>query len=150
MRIRLILIAAIAALALGCGGKKGGGDTTPPQPSAKLYDRLGGQPAIEKVIDDFIAIVVKDERINKRFQNIDAANLRKQLIDQVCNATGGPCEYKGKDMKTAHTGMKITEDEFNALVEDLVTSLKNNGVKDPEIQELGAALGAMKPDIVGQ
>jgi hemoglobin len=153
MRIRLIVIAALAALALGCGGKKGGGgggDTTTPQPSAKLYDRLGGQPAIEKVIDDFIAIVIKDERINKRFQNIDAANLRKQLIDQVCNATGGPCEYKGKDMKTAHTGMKITDDEFNALVEDLVKSLKDNGVKDPEIQELGAALGKMKDQIVGQ
>jgi hemoglobin len=53
-------------------------------------------------------------------------------------------------MKTAHTGMKITDAEFDALVEDLVKALKDNGVKDPEIQELGAALGKMRGDIVGQ
>jgi hemoglobin len=149
MRIKLIVIAAIAALALGCGDKKGGGGDTTPKPAGTLYDRLGGQPAVAKVVDDFVAIVIKDERINKRFENIDGANLKKQLNDQICNASGGGCEYKGKDMKTAHTGMKITDAEFDALVEDLVKALKDNGVKDAEIQELGGALEKLRPEIVG-
>jgi hemoglobin len=156
MRIRLIFIALLATFTMACsGGKKGGGDTTGgggggAGGGGKLFDRLGGLPAIEKVTGDFIAIAVKDERINQRFQNADAANLKKQLVDQICNASGGPCEYKGKDMKTAHTGMKITDAEFDALVEDLVKALKDNGVKDPEIQELGGALGKLRGDIVGQ
>jgi hemoglobin len=156
MRIRLIFVALIATLTIAaCGGGKKGGDTTAGggggggSAAGTLYDRLGGMPAIEKVTGDFIAIVVKDERINTRFANADAANLKKQLVDQICQASGGPCEYKGKDMKTAHTGMKITDEEFGALVEDLVKALKDNGVKDPEIQELGTELGKMKGDIVG-
>jgi hemoglobin len=156
MRIRLIFVALIATLTIAaCGGGKKGGDTTAGgggggSAAGTLYDRLGGMPAIEKVTGDFIAIVVKDERINTRFANADAANLKKQLVDQICEAAKGPCQYKGKDMKTAHTGMKITDEEFGALVEDLVKALKDNGVKDPEIQELGAALGSMKDQIVGQ
>jgi hemoglobin len=155
MRIRSFMFAGIAALSLStvaaCGGKKGGGgggDTMAKKPA--LFDRLGGLPAIEKVTDDFIKIVVADARINKFFESADAANLKKQLVDQICNATGGPCEYKGKDMKTAHTGMKLTDDHFNALVEDLGKALKDNKVGDDEIGELVAALAPLKPQIVGQ
>ena len=88
--------------------------------------------------------------INARFANADAAKLRQNLIDQICEATGGPCKYSGKDMKTAHAGMNITEDEFTALVEDLVKSLDKAGVPQAEKDELLGALGGMKGDIVGQ
>jgi hemoglobin len=142
---------AAASLAACGGGKKGGSTTAGGGDSKSLYDRLGGKPAIEAVIKDFVENnVAKDTRINARFANTDIPHLEQMLIDQVCMATGGPCKYTGKDMKTAHTGMKITEDEFNALVEDLTKSLDKFKVGDKEKGELLGALGGMKGDIVGQ
>ncbi len=71
------------------------------------------------------------------------------LVDQVCEATGGPCTYTGKSMRDAHKGMKLTEADFNALVEDLTRSLDKFKVGDKEKNELLTALGGMKSDIVG-
>ena len=153
MRIRTVLISAIAAISLAaCGGGKKAADTTPGGGSAKsLYDRLGGQDAIKAVVKDFVEEnVAKDTRINARFANTDIPHLEQMLTEQICQASGGPCKYTGKDMKTAHTGMKITDDEFNALVEDLKKSLDKFKVGAAEQQDLIGALAPMKPDIVGQ
>ncbi|HEU0032698.1 MAG TPA: group 1 truncated hemoglobin [Kofleriaceae bacterium] len=152
MRIRHLLVAALATVSLssiaGCGGKKTG-DTTAAKPADKsLYARLGGKDAITAVVDDFVANVVADDRINAFFKNADATNLKKQLVDQICEATGGPCKYTGKDMKTAHMGMGIKDEHFNALVEDLTKSLDKFKVGEKEKSELLGALGAMKPSIV--
>jgi hemoglobin len=114
-----------------------------------LYDRLGGKEAITVVIDDFVANVAGDKRINARFAKTDIPHLKQMLVDQVCQATGGPCTYTGKSMKDAHKGMKITEAEFNALVEDLTQSLDKHSVGATEKNELLTALGSMKGDIVG-
>ncbi|MBV8759413.1 MAG: group 1 truncated hemoglobin [Deltaproteobacteria bacterium] len=152
MRIRTVLISAIAAISLAaCGGGKKSADTTPAGGGKSLYDRLGGQDAIKAVVKDFVEEnVAKDTRINARFANTDIPHLEQMLTEQICMASGGPCKYSGKDMKTAHTGMKITDDEFNALVEDLKKSLDKFKVGDKEQQDLLGALGPMKPDIVGQ
>jgi len=115
-----------------------------------LYDRLGGLPAIQAVVDDFIGNVANDNRINKRFANANIPKLKKNLVDQVCEATGGPCKYTGLSMKEAHKGMKITDAEFSALVEDLVKSLDKFKVPAKEKNELLTALAGMKNDIVGQ
>src|SRR5262245_15068036 len=88
-----------------------------------LYDRLGGKDAITAVVEDFVGNVAADTRINSFFAKTDIPNLKKMLVDQICQATGGPCKYTGKDMKTAHKGMGVKEADFNALVEDLVKSL---------------------------
>jgi len=156
MRIRMIFVVALAALGLSvvaCGGdKKGsGGDTLKGGGGAaekSLYDRLGGKDAITAVVEEFVGNVVADERINTFFKNADAANLKKQLVDQICEATGGPCKYAGKDMKTAHAGMGVKEADFNALVEDLVKALDKFKVPEKEKGELLGALGGMKGDIV--
>jgi hemoglobin len=151
--MRIAGLALALALALGaCGGGKKE-DVKEPTPAASLYDRLGQTPAIEVVIDKFLANVVADARINARFAHMDGpmvAHLRQMLIDQVCQATGGPCEYKGKTMLESHAGMNITEDEFNALVEDLSKALDDSGVKAEDRDELLGALGGMKGDIVGR
>ena len=130
-------------------GSGGGGSGSAAASDKKLFDRLGGMDAIKAVVDDFVGNVAADARINARFANTDIPHFKQMLTDQVCNATGGPCEYKGKDMKTAHTGMKITEAEFTALVEDLVKSLDKFKVPEKEKGELLGALGGMKPQIVG-
>ena len=113
-----------------------------------LYERLGGQPAVEAVVKDFAGRVLKDERINKKFAKSDANRLVKNLIDFVCSATGGPCQYEGQSMKEAHKHMGVTEGEFKALVEDLVATLDSFKVPEKEKGELLKALGPLGGDIV--
>ena len=147
MRIHLSLLASLVLAA--CGGKS----APAPAPAANktLYDRLGGQDAIKAVVKDFVEEnVAKDTRINARFANADIPHLEQMLTEQICQGTGGPCKYTGKDMKTAHTGMKITDDDFNALVEDLKKSLDKFQVGAKEQGDLINVLAPMKPDIVGQ
>ena len=113
-----------------------------------LYDRLGGKSSISAVVDQCVANVAADTRINGRFAITDIRKLKGQLVDQVCMATGGPCTYSGRDMKTAHTGMKISNGDFRALLEDLVKALDMFKVPAQEKGELLGLLGPMKKDIV--
>jgi len=113
-----------------------------------LYDRLGGKPAITAVVDDFVGRVAADNRINGKFANADLPRLKMMLVDQICQASGGPCTYTGRDMKTAHAGMGINGSEFDALVRDLVATLNKFKVPEREKNELLAALGPMRNDIV--
>ena len=120
----------------------------PPAPPKALYDRLGGKPAIEAVVDEFLKRVAADKRINGRFFNTDLVRLRGLLVEFVCSATGGPCQYTGRDMKSAHAGFQLVEEEFNALVEDLVGALDQFKVPKKEKDEILAALGPLAKDIV--
>ena len=142
------LVAALAAVVMaGCGGSMDSGKMMA-QPT--LYERLGGKPAITAVVDDFIGNVAADARINKRFANADIPRLKTKLVEQICEASGGPCKYTGATMLDAHRGMNVTDAEFNALVEDLVKSLDKFKVPSQEKGELLTALGGMKPQIVGK
>jgi hemoglobin len=118
-----------------------------------LYDDLGKTKGITKVVDMFVGNVGGDKRINGQFAATVAdkarlAKFKKNLVDQICQASGGPCKYTGKDMKTAHAGMGITSADFTALVEDLVAALDKAGVKPDAKDKLLGALGGMKGDIV--
>ena len=121
-----------------------------PPPQKSLYDRLGGKPAIQAVVDDFIGNVAADNRINSFFANTNIPRLNMMLVNQICEATGGPCKYEGRSMKTAHTGMGLSDANFNALVDDLVKSLNKFKVPEREKKELLTALAAMRGDIVGK
>lgn len=113
-----------------------------------LYDRLGGKPAITAVVEDFVARVAADSRINGKFATANIPRLKSMLVDQICQASGGPCVYTGRDMKSAHAGMGISGDEFDALVGDLVAALNRFKVGEREKNELLGALGPMKGDII--
>jgi len=113
-----------------------------------LYDRLGGKDAISAVVDDFVGRVAADNRINGFFAKANIPRLKTGLVNQICQASGGPCTYTGPDMKTAHRGMGITNAAFDALVGDLVASLDKFKVGDREKQELLSVLGPMRKDIV--
>jgi len=131
----------------------GGGACSTVQPPTEattisLYDRLGGKSAITAVVEKFVGNVAKDARINTRFATTDIPQLKGHLVDQVCGATGGPCTYTGRDMKTTHTGMRISNADFSALVEDLVAALNTFKVPKKEQSELLDLLGSMKSDIV--
>jgi hemoglobin len=122
--------------------------STTPKPEASLYQRLGGTVAITAVVDDFVANVAADSRINGRFATTNIPRFKQLLVEQICAGTGGPCTYTGRDMKSTHAGMGITDAEFNALVEDLVRSLDKLKVPATEKEELLGILGPMKADIV--
>ncbi|HAK75395.1 MULTISPECIES: group I truncated hemoglobin [Runella] len=125
-----------------------------------LYDRLGGVSAISAVVDQFITNVAADPNMVRTFtpllQEVQKGNtarltaLRNNLIDQIGQASGGPQKYTGKDMVTAHKGMKITDTEFNSLVNDLVMALNKFNVPSTEQNELLGVLGGLKSQIVGQ
>ncbi len=139
------VLGVLTVLVSGCAGRD-----SATMEKKSLYDRLGGKPAITAVVDDFIGNVAGDTRINRRFADANIPQLKTMLVDQICEASGGPCTYRGQTMKAAHKGMKISEAEFNALVEDLVKSLDKFKVGAREKNELLSALGGMKGDVVGQ
>ena len=113
-----------------------------------LYDRLGGKSSIHAVFDQSVANVVADTRINGLFATTDIRKLKGHFVDQVCMTTGGPCTYSGCEMKTTHAGKKISNRDFEALVEDLVKALDMFKVPAQEKRELLGLLGLMKEDIV--
>jgi hemoglobin len=115
---------------------------------ASLYERLGGLEAITSVVDSFVARCAEDERINRKFERSDIPRLKKMLVDQVCEATSGPCTYTGRDMRETHDGMGVTAGEFDALVEDLVATLNEFDVPQVEQEELLGLLAPMRGDIV--
>ena len=147
---------ALALIAVvGCAHKSGedkaasgGGGTAAATPTKSLYERLGGKPAITAVVDQFVANVAADKRINMRFVNTDIPHLKVLLVEFVCSATGGPEKYEGRDMHSSHGGMQLVDEEFNALVEDLTNALVKFNVPEKEKGELLGALGPLKPQIV--
>ena len=115
-----------------------------------LYERLGGQPAIIAVVDDFVGNVAADKRINGFFGKTDIPRLKRLLVEQICAGSGGPCIYTGRDMRTAHAGMGVKNRHFNALVQDLGKSLNKFKVPRKEQKELVAILAPMRKDIVSR
>ena len=140
--MRAILWAAL--IMLGCAASSANAKSG----DKPLYERLGKKEAITAVVDDFVANLAADTRINSFFAKTDVPKLKRLLVEQICQATGGPCTYTGRDMRTVHNGMNITGPQFDALVQDLVKSLDKFKVPAREKNELLGALGGMKPEIV--
>ncbi|MGN6184695.1 MAG: group I truncated hemoglobin [Thermoanaerobaculia bacterium] len=116
-----------------------------------LYQRLGGYDAIAAVTDDFIGRLATDKTLGKFLAGHSQDSLmkiRQLVVDQICAATGGPCVYVGRDMKTAHKGMGISKADWDIAVRHLVASLDKFKVPDKEKGELLAAVGSMEKDIV--
>jgi hemoglobin len=146
----MLKTSAIAAAALAAALALGACTTaSAPPPGATLYERLGGRAAIAAVVDDAIANIAADPRINQRFSNAGVPSLTHELVELVCARSGGPCTYRGRDMSAAHEGMQIRDDEFDALVDDLARSLDKFKVPAREQRELLAVLGQMRNAVVG-
>ena len=122
-----------------------------PAPAAAdkpLFERLGGLPAITAVVDEFVGRTTTDPRIKQRFFNTDAVQLKKFLVEFVASASGGGVKYTGRDMASSHAGMDLVDDEFTALVEDLVAALDKFKVPAREKDQVIAFVVSLKPDIV--
>jgi hemoglobin len=118
-----------------------------------LWDRLGGEAAVAKIVDDFFAYVAEDKidftRGGKiKLDDKKTAEFKKNMVAFVSSASGGPIPYKGKSMKEAHKGMGITDAEFDATAQALIRALKKNGVRQGDIDELVSAVAGTRKDIV--
>ncbi|MBI1765377.1 MAG: group 1 truncated hemoglobin [Acidobacteria bacterium] len=118
-----------------------------------LYQRVGGYDALAAVTDDFIGRLAADKDLGRFFVGASENSqkrIRQLVLDQLCAATGGPCLYIGRDMKTAHKGLKITEKDWDSSVRHLTATLDKFKVPKKEKAEVLAAIASLKPDIVEQ
>jgi hemoglobin len=113
-----------------------------------LFDRLGGMPAIEAVVDELFARIAADPKLNASFAGAPIPRTRRRLIEFVCMAAGGPCTYSGRDMKSSHAGMGVTSAQFDALAGHLVGALDKFKVPEREKSELLSLVAPTKADIV--
>jgi hemoglobin len=119
--------------------------------SASLYKRLGGYDALAAVTDDFIARMATDPQLGKFFagHSTDSlARIRQLVVDQLCAATGGPCKYIGRDMKTVHKGLGISEADWQVAVKHLTATLDKFKVPQKEKDEVLTLISSLKADIV--
>jgi hemoglobin len=116
--------------------------------AGSLYDAMGGTPVLQTAVDKFTDIVIADPRINFTFAETDLAKFKKLLFEQLCELSGGPCKYTGRDMRTAHEKLLINTAEFDALAEDLYIALGKSGVPYRLQNKLMAKLAPMRRDIV--
>ena len=116
-----------------------------------LYERVGGYNALALVVDDFIGRLVSDKQFDKFFvghSNDSKKKIRQHILDQFCAATGGPCVYTGRDMKTTHAGLGITNADWDAAAKHLAASLDKFKVPEKEKGEILAFVTTLKNDIV--
>ena len=115
---------------------------------AGLYQALGEKPGITRLMDDFVNRLVVDPRIGGHFKDTKPAALKESLTDQICQLSGGPCQYEGADMKSAHADMDINKGHFNALVEVLQTAMDAQGIPFAQQNRLLALLAPMHRDVI--
>ena len=120
----------------------------PVAPAAGLYQAFGEQAGIRSLMADFVQRLRADARIGEQFKETNLDNLAKQLSDQLCQLSGGPCVYKGPDMKTAHNNMDVTRSHFNALVEVLQQTMDARGIPFTRQNQMLALLAPMHRDVV--
>lgn len=122
--------------------------STPASADDALYQQLGGQPGLVKLMDDFMQRLLADPRMNPFFKDVNQAHVKAQLVDQFCQVAGGPCRLDGPDMKKAHAGLDIDRAAFNALVEVLQQSMEAQGITFSTQNRLLAKLAPMHREIV--
>jgi len=113
-----------------------------------LYQQLGAQPGLVKLVDDLMVRLLADPRMNPFFKDVDQAHVKAELVTQFCEVSGGPCRRKGPDMKQAHAGMDINKNNFNALVEVLQQAMDAQGIAFTAQNKLLAKLAPMHRDII--
>jgi hemoglobin len=113
-----------------------------------LYESMGGESVLRIAVDHFADNVQTDDRINFTFAEADIVKFKRLIFEQLCNLSGGPCKYTGRDLRTAHAKLSINNAEFNALAEDLYLALDQAGVPYRLQNKLMALLAPMQHQIV--
>lgn len=137
----------IAALLITTGLVLGGCQSVQHEPDNRLYMQLGERSGIADVVEDLLYLIVADERINHQFKGMNVAQFHRNLTDQLCELSGGPCTYTGREMRELHADMGITATQFNALAENLILAMEKNRIPTAAQNQLIKRLLPMYPDI---
>ncbi|MBL38939.1 MAG: group 1 truncated hemoglobin [Xanthomonadales bacterium] len=139
--LNFVLAALISLILVGCAGGRA---------DDSLYQRLGGEQGVDRLVGELLDEVHADRRIAFLFEGTDRDNLHAVIVEQICAETGGPCTYRGLDMRAAHSGLDIRHDEFDAFVEDLIVAMERVGVPTPAQNRLLAIFAPMREKVVFQ
>lgn len=113
-----------------------------------LYQALGGAPKVEQIVDAFILNIANDPDVISYFTHANVDHFRKGFIQHFCEATDGPCTFSGDSMREIHTGMNITEGDFNRVVELLVKALEESQVSYPLQNQILKKLAPLRADVI--
>ena len=116
--------------------------------TATLFERLGGEAKVRKIVNDTLDKNLKNPAIGAYFQKLDMDNLKRLVFEFFSMGTGGPHKYTGRDMANAHSNHKITEADYNSSNDDLLEALQENGVAEKEQREVIALLDTLKGQVV--
>jgi hemoglobin len=155
MKTRFYRLLGLVALLISIGSVTGASAQSQAaahqENSPSLYKRLGGYDALAAVTDDFVGRLVADKQLARFFGGVSRDSqkrIRQLVLDQLCAATGGPCIYIGRSMRTVHEGLGITEADWNVAVKHLGETLEKFKVGKAEQDDLLKILGPLKADIV--
>ena len=150
MKTLLTTLALCASALFGTGTALAQSNATayPVAPAAGLYQAFGEKAGLQALMDDFVQRLAADAAIGDQFKTTNLENLSRLLTEQTCQLAGGPCVYKGPDMKEAHANMDVTRSHFNALVEVLQVSMNARGIAFTRQNQLLALLAPMRRDVV--
>ena len=118
------------------------------QPSGSLYRQFGENEGLTALVDDLLARFADDPRIAPKFANTNIPRFRRLFVEHLCVVLDGPCTYTGDDMREVHTGLDISEAQFNAVVEHLVDAMQARGIPRTAQNRLIARLAPMRKDII--
>jgi len=121
---------------------------TQPSKDDSLYRDLGAKPGITRIVEGMLLHIAHDDRIVEHFRNVNITRLRDKLIEQFCVEAGGPCKYTGDTMAESHKGQHLTRSDFNALVEDLIKAMEDQGVPVTAQNRLIARLAPMRGEVI--
>jgi hemoglobin len=151
LALALTQVMAVGCLRFGSGVPESDSDgrmSVGPRSARPLYVRLGGVDGIRTVVDEMVSRVAADPRIQRFFVDTDFRRFKGQLVVLICQATGGPCRYRGRPMRDVHRGRKIHSADFDAMMEDARAALRAAQLGVRERRELHAILRSLKPQIV--
>lgn len=115
-----------------------------------VYQEIGGEEAVEAVVDDFYDRVLADDRLAEYFEGMDMDEIRAHQVQFISAVTGGPVEYDGQDMREAHAHLDIDERDFDAVAEYLEDALRENGVDDGNVEAITSEVAALKAPVLGR
>lgn len=118
--------------------------------SSSIYERIGGEPAVDAAVDVFYRKVLADPRISQFFDTVDMDRQRAKQKAFLTFALGGPSHYTGKDMRAAHAKMALTDAHFNAVMEHLGATLTELGVPGGLIAEAAAVAESVRGDVLNR
>ncbi|WP_250832041.1 group I truncated hemoglobin [Marinobacter sediminum] len=141
MKPAVLALLLISSLALaGCQSMRAESGPT-------LYQQLGERAGIAGFVEDLLFLIVDDDRINQQFRGVNVAQFHRNLTDQLCELSGGPCTYSGREMRELHADMAITDTQFNALAENLILAMEKNDIPTGAQNRLLKRVVPLYPDI---